>query len=469
MTNCLNRRFCSWTGQNFRSHLAQWTRTALSALNGATSDSHQLRRFFLGSACLASAMCDHGMAQATNQAPDQTNGAKISVNVNAVLVPVVVHDTQGRAVGDLKKEDFRVFDESKEQVISGFTVERFASGSGNANEPTPIGATATVVRAVPPNRIIVFLVDDLHLWFRGNSWGPKGYERDASDSLTDSDMGAVVSISGNNSGLTRDRGKLREAVKMKSSPHGIFQSAGRECPDIDYYHADLIENKHDSGALEAATQAALTCGHLDPQTMHEEAQRAARSSATRVLAVGDQDVRVTLDVVREFVRRLNALPGQRTLILVSPGFLTVTHDAVAEKSRILDLAAQSDVRISAVDARGLYTSEMNASQQGASSTISSMTGQDLQYRRQSMNLSEDVLGELADGSGGTYFHGSNDMEGGFRRVTAAPEYTYLLEFSAAKVKQNGTYHRLRVTVNQSGFAVQARRGYFAASPPKDEK
>jgi VWFA-related protein len=431
-------------------------------------NSHQRRLVSLGLACLASARCDHARAQATNQTPDQTSGAKISVNVNAVLVPVVVRDAQGRAVGNLKKEDFRIFDENKEQVISGFTVENLAPGPNSANNSTTMGATASPVRATAPNRIIVFLVDDLHLGSAEVAAVQKATTAMLSESLTDSDMAAVVSISGSNSGLTRDRSKLRDAI-MKISPHGVFHNAGGECPEIDYYRADLIENKRDSGALEAATQAALTCAHLDLQTMHEEAQRTAKSAATRALAMGDQDVRVTLDVIREFVRRLSVLPGQRTLILVSPGFLTVAHDALAEKSRILDLAAQSDVKICALDARGLYTTGVNASEQGTSSSMSSMTGQDLQYRRESMNLSEDVLGELAAGSGGTYFHGSNDMEGGFRRLTAPPEYTYLLEFSVANVKQNGAYHRLRVTLNQGGLALQARRGYFAAKPPKDEK
>ena len=40
--------------------------------------------------------------------------------MNLVLVRVVVRDADGKAVKDLKKEDFKLTDERKPQVISEF-------------------------------------------------------------------------------------------------------------------------------------------------------------------------------------------------------------------------------------------------------------------------------------------------------------------------------------------------------------
>jgi hypothetical protein len=166
---------------------------------------------------------------------------------------------------------------------------------------------------------------------------------------------------------------------------------------------------------------------------------------------------------------MGTLPGQRTLILVSPGFLTLTQEALTWKTQILDLAAQSNVTISALDARGLYTTELGASERGPDSKMAMQTDYESQSHRTSVALNEDVMAELADGSGGTYFHDRNDLEAGFRDLAAAPEYVYILELSLGGVKPDGTYHRLKVKVDRDGLQLQARRGYFAPKPGKDAK
>jgi VWFA-related protein len=48
----------------------------------------------------------------------------ISVSVNEVIVPVTVTDSKGRFLSDLKKEDFHIFDEGREQKIDFFNHEQ---------------------------------------------------------------------------------------------------------------------------------------------------------------------------------------------------------------------------------------------------------------------------------------------------------------------------------------------------------
>jgi len=390
-------------------------------------------------------------------------------DVNAVVIPVLVRDAQGHEVGNLKQQNFQVFDNDKQQVISGFSIEKSA-GVETPSAADPKAATATAVSpAIPkamsaPERFLVFMFDDMHLSAEDLARSQKAASI-LMGSLTDSEMAAIVSTSGRvNSGLTHDRTTLQEAI-AKLLPQGLYRAAGAECPAIDYYNGDLIINKHNQNALESAIEQVLSCNpNLDNRNV---AERLAEAAATRAVTVGDQDARVTLSSVREYVRRMAGLPGQRTLILVSPGFLTITTEALSTESGIMDLAAQSHVTINALDARGLYVTELDASAHGAGSPFIMQLNSE--NHRNSMSLNENLMAELADATGGTYFHNRNDLQAGLNSLAVAPDYLYLLYVSPKNVKQNGSYHRLQVRVDEPGLKVTARHGYFAAKPERRKK
>lgn len=71
------------------------------------------------------------------------------------------------------------------------------------------------------------------------------------------------------------------------------------------------------------------------------------------------------------------------------------------------------------------------------------------------------MAELADGTGGSYFHNDNNLEAGFLDLVSGPASVYLLAFSPAKVKSNGAYHALQVRVNRDDVRLQVRRLFRA--------
>jgi len=103
---------------------------------------------------------------------------------------------------------------------------------------------------MPTERYIVFLFDDMHLAASDLLQVQKAATKMLAGSLADSDMAAVLSFSGVNSGMTRDHAKLQDAI-AKIKVQSLYRRSGRECPDVDYYQADLIQNKHNDQAFQS--------------------------------------------------------------------------------------------------------------------------------------------------------------------------------------------------------------------------
>ncbi len=90
------------------------------------------------------------------------------------------------------------------------------------------------------------------------------------------------------------------------------------------------------------------------------------------------------------------------------------------------------------------------------------------------SLAQDLLGELAAGTGGTFFHNDNAIAEGLQELAATPEYVYGLGFSPDNLRFDGSYHGLKVTLkNGASLKIDARRGYWApnhsVSPTEEAK
>ena len=81
-------------------------------------------------------------------------------------------------------------------------------------------------------------------------------------------------------------------------------------------------------------------------------------------------------------------------------------------------------------------------------------------------VNDDPLVAMAEGTGGRFFHNSNDLGRGFRELAMAPEVSYVLGFTPENSKTDGAFHDLKVKlVSSHGLNIEARRGYFAPAPP----
>ncbi|HEY4933016.1 MAG TPA: VWA domain-containing protein [Terriglobales bacterium] len=381
----------------------------------------------------------------------QETETTFKVNVNLVLVRVVVRNGQGQAIGTLKKEDFQLFDNGKPQTIARFAIEK-------PEMPHPAGAAGgkeqLAAKPAAPERYVAYLFDDYHLPFSDVA-STRNAAMKHLDSLAPGDRAAVYTTSGIvMQDFTDDRAKLR-ATLLRINPNPIGSAATTDCPYITPFQANLIVNLNDQTALQVATADFINC--LDMRVDANTAQSVVLSAAERVASASSDQSRIALGTIRDVINRIAQMPGPRTIVLVSPGFLLL--DNTQRESEVIDRAVRSNVVISTLDARGLYSGVPDISRKPQSEQTAAALRQ---YELMSASDEANVLSELAYGTGGTYFHNNNDLFEGFRRTAAMPEYYYVLGFAPQNLKNDGKYHNLKVTLaNKQPYALQARKGYYA--------
>lgn len=464
----------------------------------------RLRGRVLWAMLLGVLWCGHSLGQApllNAPAPEAPEIAShetpitFSSRVNLISVPVVIRDKDGRAVGNLRKEDFQVFDKGKPQVITKFSIEESSSLAeiepATQNAPRNVAPAPIAPQPTVPERYVAYLVDDVHLE-RGDLLNTKqAMHRHLDASLEPNSRAAIFTTSGVTLvDFTADREKLHDAVnRLQPYTSGIDRQQG--CPYMSYYVADLLVNQklyldgrlfpdpvlystimsgtepELTGAYAEASNCAGPCNatQKDPLTglpmCVVQALIKLREAARLALTYGDHETSLGLGALRDVIRKLSVMPGNRNLVLVSPGFL-LTRDHRTNEYDLFERAIHANVVINTIDIRGLFTvvpggdidSQRYVSPNGATFLD--------QANQAAATQADDVLAELAYSTGGTFFHNDNDLKGGLNLIAARPEYVYVLGFSPQELKYDGAYHGLKVTVkNSANLTIQARRGYWA--------
>jgi VWFA-related protein len=405
----------------------------------------------------------------------------IRVDVRQVLIPVVVLDKSGHNVSDLKQSDFQVLEDDVEQTITSFRVETSGEpaeameakpGEAKAAAPAPAGPKAAAPAPIRHSYLIV--IDSLHAEF-GNLHAVRESLRKffASEPPGDSQYGVValgqsISIVQN---MTRDPSEALAALDDKAFSKTIAGSRGsvvrRNMQDY-IRRLDQIRGMIDSG---------------DPGTreMGLSQMKQLPLETEQIAGMDRIDTISLLSGLRELVRQMAAGTGHRTLLLISDGFqLSPGRDAwellnayfpglagmrgldrmQSEFDGVVRIAARSNVVISTIDSRGLFTpSFADAGNLGAANASNRV----IPAMNRLQTEAGFVLADFAAATGGTAFQSSNDILGGIRKAVAEGRNYYTLGYVPSNAAVDGKFRKVAVQVKRRNVNWRAKRGYWATA------
>jgi len=397
------------------------------------------------------------------------------------LIPirVVVRDHQGRPVSNLRKEDFRVFEDRKQQNISYFSVETPNALPQIPETPDSAGGKTVdpavqkketnepAASSLPPSHFVALLFDDVHIAVEDLSRTRDAAIRFVDDSLGPTDRVAVFTISGQSElDFTANLETLHSALLglRQRTMDDATTPGTRECPNIDYYQADRIVNRHDQEATNVAVYEALACAFGDDPVALSEARTLAMSAAQRVNDAGELQTKESFRRLEAVVQSISSRPGLRSIVLLSPGFICPSNQY--ELADIIDRANRLSIFINTLDARGLYTSDLGdaglakVDSQCGLPCVGGWLASRARVRTAGQSAQSQVLDALAEGTGGQDSH-DNDLPGALVRLASLPEVSYLIAFTPHNLKHDGKFHSLRVALStKQGVAIQARRGFY---------
>jgi VWFA-related protein len=425
-------------------------------------------------------------AQSSDKAAAQSNGSQapfqLKTESNLVVVRVVVRDANGKPVAGLQKEDFKLLDRGKEQSISQFEVETSSSPSPNPGTiPTPEKGATSIKES--PDKFLALYFDTFNTSDQDMIYVREAAERYLAANVRSRDRVAIFTPEKMLSDFTNDPQQIHNAVNnLKTSGRSILRV--HDCPDLSDYQALQISQQEnpESDAWRMALDEARTLCHIQasngdngdagdgpltdvkptssrPQSSPDNVLYSIiRSAARNVVFQSELQARANLQGLKRAVNYIAQMPGERTVILVSPGFLSESEKYPLDE--VIDRALRSQVIISSLDPRGLalLLRAADASQKWIPGNPGTADRLDTQREL----VAQDVLAEVAQDTGGTFFHNNNDLQGGLGALAGSP-VDYVLAFAPNDLKNDGKFHSLKVKLAEKhdGYSVQARRGYFA--------
>ncbi len=392
------------------------------------------------------------------------------LQIDLVTNDVIVRDEKtGQFVGDLKKDDFEIYEDGVKQDISSMTVFTGGRVTNLLAPPPPPPPEGVILPPTKPvndtsGRIFLFFVDDLHMQFHNTGRIRELFKKIEKTLLHDGDMFGIVS-SGPSSiavDMTYDRKRLEEAIK-KIAGNGLKAS-------------DIIQGPSGAeGPSEVRYRAHVAFSTVADVLTELEKVHNRRKALVYVSDGYDfnpfQDARLGLGdpnspfQQNEFARTQNQMnqssdgstttqPGQDPLTqMQKQNEEFADADLARELGDLTRSANRANTTFYTIDPRGLV---------GGSDIDENL---DPTAWNDYLRKSQDSLRVLAEETGGLAVVNQNDFDKALKRIDAETSDYYVLGYYSKNPDPTRRRRQIDVQVTRKGLTVTHSRKEYVLKPP----
>ena len=347
-----------------------------------------------------------------------------------IQVNVVAHDSAGRAVADLKREEFEILDSGKPQPIDLFVPERVNGGASRPASPAPhrTFTNRLAAGAEAQRGYAVILLDYLNTGFRNTARA----RQSAIDAVNKLDPGTAVAL------YTLDRYGLHVRSELGSDRPKVIKAIQSAMGLPGICHQKSLDGQPDDDLADCITSGT---SQLRNFTAMQDSNR----------------ITDTLNSFQAIAGHLQGLPGRKALIWISAAYplqLDLRAPAQAlfpeatggqtlfstEVGRAMKALINADVALYPVDSRALSTE----------SPIDDFH----EYTWSTMDF-------FAQRTGGKVFYGRNDMDTGILAAAEDVQVSYTLGYYTPRTSDPEGFHKLSVKSLRPGVTLRYKEGYYA--------
>ena len=409
-----------------------------------------------------------GFAQQQQQSDDEV----VRVKSNLVNIDVIVKDKKGKYVADLKAEDFTVVENGVAQKIEFFDAPLSRTDARSPNAAAPAATTTTTPPSAAPRNYVALVLDSQTTDITNMKQVREGTVKYVREQITDNDVVALLSVTNGLQMLqpfTQDKNKLIAALENSDVNATSKNFEQRDLAEKIDAQREILSGGAPDGNIQLNSPAAAKL--MIAQTV------LAQFLKLRT-ALSLQQSRPVLAALAAICEGLRSIPGKKTVVLFSQGFVTPAVLDWQVQSTI-DIANRANVAIYIIDSAGLRaggTASGALVPNNPMAGVSGITNQEQRIRavggetvfdnvrQEGQSREYDILYRMSGDTGGRFLKGNNDIGQGLERINEEIQARYTIAYRSTNQDFDGTFRKVKIEVRRPDAQVVSRSGYYAIPP-----